>query len=202
MDGEIVVKDIIRANFDQSVEDFCKHVVLAMGNEAEDLILPVAPRALGVPLVVCMVHSDKHVQLQQLRYHPSAEAQPVGEEESVNAVYVLFRPGHYDLLYSRRQTVLPMKSVDDYLASSSSMREPARPTASSSSDTGHLGYLRQSPFRRALEMMLSSKLCAFFCTSSHVVPVLIALLPCVMNSGTEGTAPGSLQPAARCPNLA
>eukprot|EP00439_Symbiodinium_sp_Y106_P016895 s1912_g2.t1 len=72
------------------MEDFCKHVVDPLGRDAETLALDALPQQLGVGLRMWILDRRDEVSLISLD-----TPGPQGEVD----VHVLFKPGHYDLLY-------------------------------------------------------------------------------------------------------
>mmetsp|Transcript_4560 Transcript_4560/g.10644 ORF Transcript_4560/g.10644 Transcript_4560/m.10644 type:complete len:345 (+) Transcript_4560:49-1083(+) len=76
-----------------SVEEFCSRVVDPMGRDAETLALEALPRQLGVGLRLWILDRRDEVALVHLD-----TPGPDGEVD----VHLLFKPGHYDLLYPRR----------------------------------------------------------------------------------------------------
>jgi hypothetical protein len=83
-----------------------------MGQEAEDVIIPVAPFALGWPLTVWMLHGDEHVPLRWIDYTPERDVTATWTYTQRPFVHVLFNSGHYDLLYSHGRYRLPL--IDCY----------------------------------------------------------------------------------------
>lgn len=74
------------------VEDFCARVVDPMGRDAETLALDALPMQLGVGLRLWILDRREEVDLVSL--------DTPGPDGKVS-VHVLFKPGHYDLLYPR-----------------------------------------------------------------------------------------------------
>lgn len=73
-----------------SIEAFCERVVDPMGRDAESLVLDALPRQLGVGIRLWILDRRDEVDLVSLD-----TPGPAGELD----VHVLFKPGHYDLLY-------------------------------------------------------------------------------------------------------
>lgn len=74
------------------VEDFCARVVDPMGRDAETLVLDALPRQLGIGLRLWILDRRDEIDLVSL--------DTPGPDGKVD-VHVLFKPGHYDLLYPR-----------------------------------------------------------------------------------------------------
>jgi len=74
------------------VEEFCLRVVDPMGRDAETLALDALPMQLGVGLRLWILDRRDEVDLVSL--------DTPGPDGKVH-VHVLFKPGHYDLLYPR-----------------------------------------------------------------------------------------------------
>lgn len=77
-----------------SIEDFCLRVVDPMGRDAETLALDALPQQLGIGLRLWILDRRDEVGLVSLD-----TPGPDGEVD----VHVLFKPGHYDLLYPRQK---------------------------------------------------------------------------------------------------
>lgn len=73
-----------------SMEDFCRLVVDPMGRDAETLALDALPQQLGVGVRLWILDRRDEVGLVSL--------DTPGPEGEID-VHVLFKPGHYDLLY-------------------------------------------------------------------------------------------------------
>lgn len=73
-----------------SMEDFCRLVVDPMGRDAETLALDALPHQLGIGVRMWILDRRDGVDLVSL--------DTPGPEGEIN-VHVLFKPGHYDLLY-------------------------------------------------------------------------------------------------------
>eukprot|EP00913_Durusdinium_trenchii_P021982 g20655.t1 len=71
-------------------EDFCQHVVDPLGRDAETLALDALPQQLGIGLRMWILDRRDEVSLVSL--------DTPGPQNEVD-VHVLFKPGHYDLLY-------------------------------------------------------------------------------------------------------
>lgn len=76
-----------------SLAEFCKNRVEAMGEDAEGPTVNGLAGALGVTVVVVWLH--RH---EQTNGHLCTEMYPADGDPEL-AVHVQFRPGHYDLLY-------------------------------------------------------------------------------------------------------
>lgn len=76
----------------RDVEDFCAQVVDPMGRDAETLILDALPQQLGIGLRLWILDRREDVDLVSM--------DTPGPDRKID-VHVLFKPGHYDLLYSR-----------------------------------------------------------------------------------------------------
>lgn len=74
------------------VEDFCVRVVDPMGRDAETLALDALPLQLGIGVRLWILDRREEVDLVSL--------DTPGPDGKVD-VHVLFKPGHYDLLYAR-----------------------------------------------------------------------------------------------------
>jgi len=74
-----------------NVEEFCRRVVDPMGRDAETLALDALPQQLGVGLRLWILDRRDEVGLASIDM-------PVDGQVDV---HVLFKPGHYDLLYPR-----------------------------------------------------------------------------------------------------
>lgn len=72
------------------MEDFCQHVVDPLGRDAETLALDALPQQLGIGLRMWILDRRDEVSLVSL--------DTPGPQNEVD-VHVLFKPGHYDLLY-------------------------------------------------------------------------------------------------------
>jgi len=72
------------------MEDFCRHVVDPLGRDAETLALDALPQQLGIGLRMWILDRRDEVNLVSL--------DTPGPQNEVD-VHVLFKPGHYDLLY-------------------------------------------------------------------------------------------------------
>lgn len=86
--------------FNMGVEDFCSTLVDPMGTEAETLIVSALPALLGVGIRLLLLDrrtkEDECVQLDT-----------PGPDGKVD-LHVLFKPGHYDLLYPISGTAVPV----------------------------------------------------------------------------------------------
>mmetsp|Transcript_7963 Transcript_7963/g.23636 ORF Transcript_7963/g.23636 Transcript_7963/m.23636 type:complete len:417 (+) Transcript_7963:52-1302(+) len=109
------------------VEDFCARVVDPMGIDAETLVIDVLPKQLGVGLRVWLLDRREGVDLVPL--------DTPGPEGSVQ-VHVLFKPGHYDLLYPRK--VEPGSR-------SAPPADPVKAAAPSDGDRGRAGHRSPAP---------------------------------------------------------
>lgn len=74
------------------IEDFCAHVVDPMGRDAETLTLLALPQQLGIGLCLWILDRRDEVGLVKI--------ETPGPDDKVD-VHVLFKPGHYDLLYAK-----------------------------------------------------------------------------------------------------
>mmetsp|Transcript_26664 Transcript_26664/g.51398 ORF Transcript_26664/g.51398 Transcript_26664/m.51398 type:complete len:547 (+) Transcript_26664:42-1682(+) len=74
------------------VEDFCLHVVDPMGRDAETLVLDALPLQAGIGVRMWILDRREGTDLVSL--------DTPGPNGSID-VHVLFKPGHYDLLYPR-----------------------------------------------------------------------------------------------------
>lgn len=72
------------------MEDFCRHIVDPLGRDAETLALDALPQQLGIGLRMWILDRRDEVNLVSL--------DTPGPQNEVD-VHVLFKPGHYDLLY-------------------------------------------------------------------------------------------------------
>ncbi|CAG2250807.1 ubiquitin thioesterase OTUB1-like [Mytilus galloprovincialis] len=73
-----------------TVKDFCGHEVEPMGKESDHIHITALTQALGVPVqVLYMDHSEG----SKCNLH-------VFPEDSKPSITLLYRPGHYDVLYS------------------------------------------------------------------------------------------------------
>mmetsp|Transcript_136512 Transcript_136512/g.323311 ORF Transcript_136512/g.323311 Transcript_136512/m.323311 type:complete len:347 (-) Transcript_136512:107-1147(-) len=72
------------------MEDFCRHVVDPLGRDAETLALDALPQQLGIGLRMWILDRRDEVSLVSL--------DTPGPQNEVD-VHILFKPGHYDLLY-------------------------------------------------------------------------------------------------------
>lgn len=77
-----------------SLEEYTKKVVIPMGLEAMDIVLPAMAKALGRYIRVALLDREAHGGHEDaimLDFNAEAEAKP--------SVRVQLRPGHFDLLY-------------------------------------------------------------------------------------------------------
>jgi len=74
------------------VEEFCLHVVDPMGRDAETLVLDALPLQAGIGVRMWILDRREGTDLVSL--------DTPGPDGSID-VHVLFKPGHYDLLYAR-----------------------------------------------------------------------------------------------------
>ena len=72
-----------------TVKDFCGHEVEPMGKESDHIHITSLTQALGVPVQV--VYMDRGEGNTNLHVFP---------EDSKPSITLLYRPGHYDILYS------------------------------------------------------------------------------------------------------
>ncbi len=92
---------------------FQKRVIVS-GTDAEDVIVTIASKAMGIPVLVWLLDPRPSLNFMcvngetvQLVAAPGAGANIKSKSEYLNAlssapgVHLLLRPGHYDLLYSR-----------------------------------------------------------------------------------------------------
>lgn len=85
-----------------SIEDFCQSVVDPLGRDAETLALDALPQQLGIGLRMWILDRRDEVDLVSLD-----TPGPGGEID----IHVLFKPGHYDLLYPAAEATSSAKAV-------------------------------------------------------------------------------------------
>jgi len=85
-----------------SIEDYCRLVVDPLGRDAETLALDALPQELGVGLRMWILDRRDEVELVSL--------DTVGPDGQVD-VHMLFKPGHYDLLYPGISKPVPETGV-------------------------------------------------------------------------------------------
>ncbi|CAK0889400.1 unnamed protein product [Prorocentrum cordatum] len=167
-------------------EGFCSAVVLASGVEAEDMILPAVPGALGVGLCVALLHRSSGSDLIFCNYGLDAE-----DESARPVVHLQLRPGHYDLLYPAAW--MPASSSGAFAQPPPAQQEKARSTweppargATLPHPRGHngRGEGRPSPSQRS---------------GSWTLPATSASLP--VAGGAPSASQVSLGPPATCSDL-
>ncbi|CAI9093086.1 OLC1v1028501C1 [Oldenlandia corymbosa var. corymbosa] len=92
-----------------SVQQFCKTAVEPMGEESDHVHITALSDALGVPIRV--VYLDRSscdngsVSVNHHDFAPAGNDQPSAQNGSLEAISpfitLLYRPGHYDILYSK-----------------------------------------------------------------------------------------------------
>eukprot|EP00747_Dinoflagellata_sp_TGD_P167833 gnl/TRDRNA2_/TRDRNA2_193023_c0_seq1.p1 gnl/TRDRNA2_/TRDRNA2_193023_c0~~gnl/TRDRNA2_/TRDRNA2_193023_c0_seq1.p1 ORF type:complete len:384 (-),score=69.06 gnl/TRDRNA2_/TRDRNA2_193023_c0_seq1:95-1192(-) len=91
-----LVKAIPELQEYQDIEDFCDQEVDPMGQEAQYFPVPALPEALGVGLKIWFLDRDEAKLTVTLEHFNS---------DGKVDVHALFKPGHYDLLYLRGETL-------------------------------------------------------------------------------------------------
>ena len=87
-----------------SVQVFCEQVVESMGTEAEEVVLLALPLALGVQTRIVLVDPRDRdpaapVPVYYEDFGVEGEA-AAGGSVAVKRLHLLFKPGHYDMLYA------------------------------------------------------------------------------------------------------
>jgi hypothetical protein len=80
---------------DEDMLEFVRKYVEPVDCEADQLQCVALAHELGIPLRI--------EQLTQLDDLPISSVDILGDENTTNRVCLLFRPGHYDLLYVKSQ---------------------------------------------------------------------------------------------------
>lgn len=88
-----------------SVEQFCRRFVEPMGEESDHVHIVALTDALGVPIrVIYLDRSEGGEEDGAPNTHDFApsESKEGGAGGGLPAVHVLYRPGHYDIIYPRQ----------------------------------------------------------------------------------------------------
>jgi len=111
----LTYSDLVRA-FDEygNMEEFCLRVVDPMGRDAEWLAVDALPQQLGVGLRLWILDRRDDVDLVSL--------DTPGPDGKVD-VHALFKPGHYDLLYTRDEALKADDTADDKEAAATASSE-------------------------------------------------------------------------------
>jgi hypothetical protein len=87
-----------------SVQVFCEQVVEVMGKEAEEVVLLTLPLALGVlTRIVLLDPRDRDPATPVQVYHEDfgvKDEAAAGGSVAAERLHLLFKPGHYDMLYA------------------------------------------------------------------------------------------------------
>jgi ubiquitin thioesterase protein OTUB1 len=87
-----------------SVADFNTQVVESMGTEAEGVVLMALPLALGVCTRIVLLDRNPTVPLYHDDYGLQAEDESGSDAATTQRLHLLFKPGHYDMLYAHSPT--------------------------------------------------------------------------------------------------
>ncbi|KAL6844083.1 hypothetical protein ACP4OV_025756 [Aristida adscensionis] len=94
----------------ESVHEFCWHEVRPNGKEANHVQIMALVNALGIPLILENLDTSLNhgvIQLHQVLFCPREEFEAARTAEEMSAVEcrkivtLLYRPGHYDILYPK-----------------------------------------------------------------------------------------------------
>jgi ubiquitin thioesterase protein OTUB1 len=95
-----------------TVDQFCKTSVEPMGEESDHVHITALSDALGVPIrVVYLDRSSCDVGKTEVNHHDFIPSncllKEAGSETIEPSVVLLYRPGHYDILYPRLRSETP-----------------------------------------------------------------------------------------------
>eukprot|EP00930_Biecheleria_cincta_P031601 TRINITY_DN21939_c0_g1_i1.p1 TRINITY_DN21939_c0_g1~~TRINITY_DN21939_c0_g1_i1.p1 ORF type:complete len:487 (-),score=86.98 TRINITY_DN21939_c0_g1_i1:91-1551(-) len=134
-----------------SIEDFCRSVVDPLGRDAETLALDALPQQLGIGIRMWVLDRRDEVDLVSL--------DTPGPEGDID-VHVLFKPGHYDLLYPAAEAasssalsgkaILSEDSCTSKNATNGDLLDPAKPVLSEESCAAGTAMQGHDPERAVL----------------------------------------------------
>ncbi|CAG8530486.1 9258_t:CDS:2 [Acaulospora morrowiae] len=84
--------------FDFGMDQFCNKYVEAMDVEADHIHVIALTKALKVPVEIAYMSGSN--AMEQVNFHEFyPETEPTKEYDSLKPLVLLYRPGHYDILY-------------------------------------------------------------------------------------------------------
>lgn len=96
---ELTFNLVVQIEGYEDIKDFNNKVVLPMGNEAQSVVLPALPKALGIDVTIALIDTTIGPLCLQ-----ECEAMPRKGPGLVRPkVHVQLRPGHYDLMYFQEE---------------------------------------------------------------------------------------------------
>jgi ubiquitin thioesterase protein OTUB1 len=91
-----------QGQYEMDVPDFCRRFVEVMQEESDHIHAQALADAVGVP--ICIAHIDSNLHGGNVADPSYVTMQPEGlpaEQSGPPRVHLLYRPGHYDVLYSK-----------------------------------------------------------------------------------------------------